>query len=110
MSGLGCWLAVATAATRSWARDWTVLAVRLPATPSRHRVAVWRELRGIGALSLCHGVWAVPATPGFTEGLDRAMGLAQAGEGHLAFLDATGRDEADSARLEDQFTASREAE
>jgi hypothetical protein len=73
-------------------------------------VAVWRELRGIGALSLGHGVWAVPAAPGFTKGLDRAVELAEAGEGQVVLLDATGRDEADSARLEDQFTASREAE
>src|ERR671930_573560 len=47
---------------------WTVLVVRLPADPSRHRVAVWRELRRVGALSLGQGVWAAPATPAFTAG------------------------------------------
>jgi hypothetical protein len=73
-------------------------------------VAVWRELRGIGALSLGHGVWAVPATPGFTEGLDRAVELAEAGGGQVVLLDAAGRDDAHSERLEGQFTASREAE
>jgi hypothetical protein len=73
-------------------------------------VAVWRELRGIGALSLGHGVWAVPATAGFTEGLNRAVELAEAGEGQVVLLDATRSDEADSARLENQFTALREAQ
>ncbi|MEY9993018.1 hypothetical protein ABIE67_005050 [Streptomyces sp. V4I8] len=29
---------------------WTVLVVRIPAEPSRHRVAVWRELRKTAAL------------------------------------------------------------
>jgi hypothetical protein len=87
-----------------------VLAVRLPTTPSRHRVAVWRELRGIGALSLGQGVWAVPAAPAFTEGLERAVALAERGEGQVLLLDATGHDETHSSRLEQQFTEAREAE
>src|SRR5262249_36574655 len=89
---------------------WTVLAVRLPAQPSRHRVAVWRELRSIGALSLGHGVWVVPTTPAFTDGLERAVKLAERGAGQVVLLDATGRDETQAARLEHQFTAAREAE
>ena len=34
---------------------WLLVVVRLPAEPSRHRVAVWRELRKVGALSLGPG-------------------------------------------------------
>src|SRR6266511_1343233 len=75
------------------AMRWTVLIVRLPADPSRHRVAVWRELRRVGALSLGQGVWAVPATPVFTAGLDRAVKLAERGDGEVVLLDAAGRDE-----------------
>jgi len=90
--------------------QWTVLLVRLPADPSRHRVAVWRELRRVGALSLGQGVWAVPATPAFTGGLDRAVQLAERGDGEVVLLDAVGRDEANAARLEGLFTAVREAE
>jgi hypothetical protein len=36
--------------------EWIVLLVRLAAEPSRHRVAVWRELRRAGAVSLGPGV------------------------------------------------------
>src|SRR6266536_1101964 len=89
---------------------WTVLIVRLPADPSRHRVAVWRELRRIGALLLGQGVWAIPATPAFTAGLDRAVKLAERGDGEVVLLDAAGRDEANAARLEGLFTAARQAE
>jgi flagellar biosynthesis regulator FlaF len=89
---------------------WTVLVVRLPAEPSRHRVAVWRELRRVGALSLGQGVWAVPAAPAFAGGLDRAVALAGRGDGETVVLEAAGRDEADAARLEALFTAAREAE
>ncbi|NUR98088.1 MAG: hypothetical protein HOV67_22890, partial [Kribbellaceae bacterium] len=48
---------------------WLVLVVRIPAEPSRHRVAVWRELRKAGALSLGQGVWAVPELPVFDAAL-----------------------------------------
>ena len=84
--------------------------MRLPADPSRHRVAVWRELRRVGALMLGQGVWAVPTTPAFTQGVERAVKLARRGDGEVVLLDAAGRDEANSARLEALFTAARQAE
>jgi hypothetical protein len=89
---------------------WTLLSVRLPAEPSRHRVAVWRELRRVGALSLGQGVWALPAMPAFEQGLARAVELIKRGEGEALVLDAQGRDEAHAARLEELFTAGREEE
>jgi len=89
---------------------WTVLAVRLPAEPSRHRVAVWRELRRAGALSLGQGVWALPATPAFETALRRALELTKRGEGEILLLDARGRDADQADRLEALFTAGREAE
>jgi hypothetical protein len=89
---------------------WTVLIVRLPADPSRHRVAVWRELRRVGALMLGQGVWAVPTTPAFTQGLERALKAAERGDGEVLLLDAAGGDEANTARLEALFTSARQAE
>jgi flagellar biosynthesis regulator FlaF len=87
-----------------------VLVARLPAEPSRHRVAVWRELRRVGALMLGQGVWAVPATPMFARALERAVSLAERGQGEVVLLEAAGRDEANAARLEGLFTAARQAE
>jgi hypothetical protein len=87
-----------------------VLSVRLPADPSRHRVAVWRELRRVGALSLGQGVWALPTTPAFEQGLARAIELIRRGEGEALLLEARGRDEAEALRLEALFTAGREDE
>jgi hypothetical protein len=89
---------------------WSVLVVRVPAEPSRHRVAVWRELRRIGALSLGQGTWAVPDVPGFADGVTRVVELAQRGEGEVVVLDAAGRAAEDGARLEALFTADREEE
>ncbi|WP_309235352.1 Chromate resistance protein ChrB [Amycolatopsis sp. SID8362] len=87
-----------------------MLVVKVPAAPSRHRVAVWRELRRIGALSLGQGTWAVPDVPGFAEGVRRVVELAERGAGEVVLLDAAGRSERDSARLEALFTAEREDE
>jgi hypothetical protein len=84
-----------------------VLVVRVPAAPSRHRVAVWRELRRVGALSLGQGAWVVPDVAGFADGVARVIELARRGEGEVVVLDATGRAEPDAARLQELFTAER---
>lgn len=89
---------------------WLVLIVRVPADPSRHRVAVWRELRRVGAVSLGQGAWVVPDTPIFADGVARTIELARRGDGEVVVLAASGRDDADGARLEELFTAERHGE
>lgn len=90
---------------------WVLAVVRVPSEPSRHRVAVWRELRRAGALPLGAGTWALPGTPLTTETLDRVRELIErAPDGELLLLDAEGRDERSEASLRDQYTAAREAE
>jgi len=89
---------------------WTVLAVRVPAEPSRHRVAVWRELRRVGALSLGQGVWALPSAPAFDQGLERTLELIERGDGEALVLLAHGRDATQTKRIEALFTAGREEE
>jgi DNA-binding transcriptional regulator PaaX len=87
--------------------QWLVLVVRVPAEPSRHRVAVWRELRRTGAVSLAQGVWMVPDAPVFAEGIARTLELAQRGDGEVTVLTAAGRSDRDAARLETLFTDQR---
>lgn len=89
---------------------WLLLFVRLPSEPSRHRVAVWRELRRTGAVPLGQGSWAVPAAPAFSDGVDRAVEMAERGNGDMVVLSATGRSERDEARLTALFTDEREEE
>ncbi|MGW8883449.1 Chromate resistance protein ChrB [Streptomyces sp. NPDC055749] len=87
--------------------QWLVLVIKLPAEPSRHRVAVWRELRKVGALSLGQGVWAVPDVPVFADGVRRAVELTERAEGQAVTLQAAGRGPEDAARFEALFTAAR---
>ncbi|PEG38250.1 chromate resistance protein ChrB [Mycolicibacterium agri] len=89
---------------------WWVLATRLPAGPSRHRVAVWRELRRTGAIQLGQGTWAVPDLPVFDDGVQRVLELVRRGDGEVVTLAAAGRDESDNARLETMFTSARQEE
>jgi hypothetical protein len=86
---------------------WLVLVIKLPADPSRHRVAVWRELRRVGALSLGQGVWAVPDVPAFADGVRRAIELTERADGQAVTLHASGRGPEDAARFEAMFTAAR---
>jgi hypothetical protein len=87
-----------------------VLVIRIPAEPSRHRVAVWRELRKFGALSLGQGVWAVPALPAFAAGVERVVDLVAQADGEATILDAAGRSPADAARFEELFNSARQAD
>jgi hypothetical protein len=84
-----------------------VLLTRLPAEPSRHRVAVWRELRRLGAVAIGQSVWALPDHQAATTGLQRIGELVARGDGELTVLDAAGRDPASRQRLERLYVQAR---
>jgi sugar phosphate isomerase/epimerase len=90
--------------------EWIVLLFRVPAEPSRHRVAVWRELRRTGAVSVGQSAWLAPAAPAFADGISRAVRLVEAAGGEAIVLDVSGRQPADSEQLATVYTAAREAE
>ncbi|MEU8106303.1 Chromate resistance protein ChrB [Nonomuraea muscovyensis] len=89
---------------------WLVLVIKLPAEPSRHRVAVWRELRKAGAISLGQGIWAVPDVPAFADGVARAVELTDSAGGQAMTLTAAGRATEDAARFQRLFTDARSAD
>lgn len=84
-----------------------MIAPRVPAQPSRDRVAVWRELRRLGAVPAAAGLWAVPDLPAFSEGISAVRELAERGEGSLSVFRAHGQEESDAAVLRDAFAAAR---
>ena len=87
---------------------WRLITYRLPAEPSRHRVAVWRELRRLGAVRL-QGTWAVPVGEGFDAGFADVVEAITAAGGQPVVLAVTD-DQASAAQLEALFTEQREAE
>jgi hypothetical protein len=89
--------------------SWRVVVYRLPSEPSRHRVAVWRELRKVGAVSLQQATWAVPSGPDFDAALARAADVAERADGQaLAFMLAD--DDPGIATLERLHIEDREAQ
>jgi DNA-binding transcriptional regulator PaaX len=90
--------------------DWVLLTYHVPTEPSRHRVAVWRELRRVGAVALQQATWAVPARPDFVDAVTRALELIERADGDALVFDAVPQGETMAARLEALFTAEREEE
>jgi hypothetical protein len=89
--------------------SWRLITYRLPAEPSRHRVAVWRELRRLGAVTLQQGTWAVPEGEGFDAGFADVVEAIKAAGGQPVVL-TVADDQASMAQLEALFTGQREAE
>jgi len=87
--------------------EWVLAVVQVPAEPSRHRVAVWRELRRAGAVLISQSTWALPATEPFRSALEKAAQLAADGGGTLATFDAGPRDSASRDFVDAAFRAAR---
>jgi hypothetical protein len=89
---------------------WLVLIPRVPSEPSRHRVAVWRELRRAGAVQLGQGTWALPDGVDAGAVVDRIAALAEQGSGEVLVLAVDGRTDTDRERLRALFDEARRAE
>jgi hypothetical protein len=89
---------------------WSVLIVRVPSEPSRHRVAVWRELRRVGAVQLGQGSWALPDAPPFDGFVDRIIALVGEHEGEVLALRAGPADEMTAQRINGLYGDARRAE
>jgi hypothetical protein len=87
-----------------------VVVVRVPAEPSRHRVATWRELRRGGAVQLSPGTWAMPDQPPFTDTIERVAAAVAQGNGEMTTLRVTGAEPVDTDRLVAAFQATRDDE
>lgn len=90
--------------------EWLLIIPNIPSEPSRYRVAVWRELRRMGAVPVASGAWTVPDMPAFADGLASARAAAERGGGTVAVYAATPKHEADIAALADAFVAARRDE
>ena len=76
---------------------------------SRHRVAVWRELRKAGAVPLQQATWIIPTGPGFDDALERALALVERAGGTAVVLDVSPTSTG-IGTVEELFTAEREEE
>ena len=89
---------------------WVVLIVKLPSEPSRHRVAVWRELRRVGAIQLGQGSWALPAVPAYADIVTGVVELVGRHEGEVLTLNAVVGDDVTADRIRSLYDNARRAE
>lgn len=89
---------------------WLLLCYTVPSDTSRHRVAVWRELRRIGAISPQQAVWALPDRPGARGALHQVKSLVDAAGGEVLLIRAETLDDGSEHRLEELYVQAREEE
>jgi hypothetical protein len=85
-----------------------LLVYRLPREPSRHRVAVWRKLRDLGALYLQDGVAALPEDAVTREQLEWLQLRVREAGGEATLWEGRPGTVAEEAELVEAFRASRE--
>jgi DNA-binding transcriptional regulator PaaX len=93
---------------RSQAR-WLILIYHLPREPSRHRVAVWRRLKDLGALYLQDGVAVLPEDAVTREQLEWLQLRVREAGGEATLWEALPNTVAEGRALVEEFRASREA-
>ena len=92
------------------AAKWLVLTWRLPAASSTPRVATWRSLQRLGAVTLTPGAAVVPFTEDLLEQLEWiAEDIVQRG-GEAYVLPVTDLREADEAEIRRRMRSERRAE
>src|SRR5829696_8836495 len=88
--------------------QWLILVYQLPREPSRHRVAVWRKLRDLGALYLQDGVAALPEDAVTREQLEWLQLRVREAGGEATLWEAKPGTMAEEAELVGAFRSSRE--
>jgi hypothetical protein len=88
--------------------SWVLLVYRIPREPSRHRVAVWRKLRDLGALYLQDGVAALPEDAVTREQLEWLQLRVREAGGEATLWEARPGTLAEEAGLVEDFRHSRE--
>jgi hypothetical protein len=90
--------------------QWRIITYRLPSDGgSSQRVAVWRELRRVGAVALQAATWAVPVGDGFDEGVEKAVRLVERADGHALVVEVDPKSQS-LGDLEAMYSAARDEE
>lgn len=90
--------------------SWLLLTYKVPPEPARHRLAVWRKLKGLGAVYLQGGVCVLPRTDELRRRLKMIENdIAEAG-GECVLLQTVGLDPGQEAKLLARFDDERDAD
>jgi len=87
---------------------WLILIYNLPREPSRHRVAVWRKLKSLGAIYLQDGAAALPEDAVTREQLEWLQLRVREAGGRATLWEALPNTVAENRELVEAFRAARE--
>ncbi len=90
--------------------SWRVLIYRVPTEPASKRVAVWRDLKRLGALYLQQCVCIFPSIPTLTAEVDQVAAKIPALGGETFLLEVPRLQPEDEARIVEAFRAQRASE
>jgi hypothetical protein len=88
--------------------SWLLLTYKLPREPAAKRIAVWRRLKGMGAVYLQNGVCILPKTDDYVRRLKMLENEIRELEGDCVILETVGLDKAQERKVTARFQADRD--
>jgi hypothetical protein len=92
------------------AQNWLLLTYKVPSEPARKRVALWRKLKGMGAVYLQNGVCLLPKTDDHTRRLKIIENDINEMAGESILLETVALDRAQEGKVVARFKADRDEE
>ncbi|GAB4167540.1 MAG: hypothetical protein OHK0024_02670 [Thalassobaculales bacterium] len=88
--------------------EWLLLTYKMPPEPAARRIAVWRRLKGLGAVYLQNGVCMLPRTDDHVRRLKMLENEVAEGGGETLILETVALDRAQEKKIVDRFKADRD--
>ena len=92
------------------AQNWLLLTYKVPPEPAKKRIALWRKLKGMGAVYLQNGVCLLPKTDDHTRRLKIIENEINEMAGDSVLLETVARDRAQEDKVIARFKADRDEE
>jgi hypothetical protein len=89
---------------------WLLLTYKVPADPAKGRVALWRRLKGMGAVYLQNGVCILPKTDDHTRRLKMLENDINELGGHAVILETIALDSTQEEKVVSHFKEDRDEE
>lgn len=91
-------------------QNWLLLTYKVPAEPAKKRVALWRKLKGMGAVYLQNGVCLLPKTDDHARRLKMIENDIAEMAGESVILETVALDQAQENKVVCRFKADRDEE
>ena len=92
------------------AQNWLLLTYKVPPEPAKKRIALWRKLKGMGAVYLQNGVCLLPKTDDHTRRLKIIENEINEMAGDSVLLETVALDRAQEDKVITRFKADRDEE